>query len=44
MNPDIDCADSGCGVAPSRRELDDILEEAYSNSLDLLRAGSNPTP
>ena len=41
MHPDIDCADSGCGGAPSRGELDGVLEEAFSNSIELLQFGFN---
>ena len=43
MNPDIDCADSGCSAALLRGELDGVLKEAFSNSLELLQSDFNST-
>ena len=43
MNADVDCADLVCSKALSRRELDAILEGAYSNSLKSLQSGFNST-
>ena len=43
MNFDLDCADLRCGAAYSSQSLDDISEEAYSNSLELLQSDFNST-
>ena len=41
INPNIDCADSGCSAALARRDLDEVLSEDFSNSLKLLQSVCN---